>query len=258
LRQVNIRKTSDRYNPRYSVSGCLHQAVASAVTHVFLQGVVPMRKVALPTLLAAGIAAAAITTSSQAFAYGAGDFYTRVGVANVDPKSDNGSLVDGTLDVNVKDESQFAFTLGYRFHDKFGVELLAALPFKHDISIADGVATSETKHLPPTVTAQYYPLGGTDARVQPYAGIGINYTQFFSEEKLNAPGTALDGADLDLDSSWGLAGQLGIDLLIDDNWALNAAAWYIDIDSDAKVGGADVGTVEIDPVVVMAGVSYRF
>ncbi|WP_075881077.1 OmpW/AlkL family protein [Vreelandella massiliensis] len=211
-----------------------------------------MRKVALPTLLAAGIAAAAITTSSQAFAYGAGDFYTRVGVAKVEPASDNGSLNIGgaDYDVNVDDEAQFAFTLGYRFHDKMGVELLAALPFKHDLQV-EGVTDGSTKHLPPTVTAQYYPLGGTDARVQPYAGVGFNYTRFSDEE------TDI-GASLELDDSWGFAGQLGVDLLIDDNWALNAAAWYIDIDADAKVGSADAGTVEIDPVVVMAGVSYRF
>ncbi|QKS24047.1 hypothetical protein FX987_01814 [Vreelandella titanicae] len=48
------------------------------------------------------------------------------------------------------------------------------------------------------------------------------------------------------------------DLLIDDHWALNAAAWYIDIDTDASVNGAAAGTVEIDPLVVMAGLSYRF
>lgn len=208
-----------------------------------------MRKIALPTLLAAGIAAAAVTTSTQAFAYGAGDFFTRVGVAKVDPKSDNGDILSGT-DVNVDDESGFAFTLGYRFHDKLGVELLAALPFEHDLQV-EGVTGGSTKHLPPTLTMQYYPLGGTDASVQPYIGAGLNYTRFSDEE------TDI-GASLELDDSWGAAGQLGVDVLINDNWAINAAAWYIDIDTDAKVGGADAGTVEIDPVVVMGGISYRF
>ncbi|MEA2119910.1 OmpW/AlkL family protein [Halovibrio sp. HP20-50] len=207
-----------------------------------------MRKAALSTLLVSSIAAAAMMTSSQAFAYGAGDFFTRVGIAKVDPKSDNGEVLGA--DVNVDAESNFAFTLGYRFHDKMGVELLAALPFKHDLQV-EGVTDGSTKHLPPTLTLQYYPLGGTEARVQPYIGAGINYTRF-SDEKTDI------GASLELDDSWGAAGQVGVDLLIDDNWALNAAAWYIDIDSDAKVGGADAGTVEIDPVVVMAGLSYRF
>ena len=209
-----------------------------------------MRKTALPTLLAAGIAAAAFTTSTQAFAYGAGDFFTRVGVAKVEPKSENGSLADGAFDVDVQDDSAFAFTLGYRFTDKLGVELLAAEPFDHDVYLNDANLAS-TDHLPPTLTVQYYPLGGTSARVQPYAGIGVNYTRFSDE-------TIATGDDLDLDDSWGAAGQLGIDLLIDENWALNAAAWYLDIDTDASLNGNDIGTVEIDPVVVMAGLSFRF
>ncbi|PMR71374.1 OmpW/AlkL family protein [Halomonas heilongjiangensis] len=210
-----------------------------------------MRKPLLSTLLAAGLATAAFTTSTQAFAYGAGDVFTRLGVAKVAPKSDNGSLADGALDVDVQDDTGFAFTLGYRFHDKLGVELLAALPFEHDIEL-NGNNVASTKHLPPTLTLQYYPLGGTAARVQPYVGAGINYTRF-SSEKLD-----IEGVDLELDSSWGAAGQLGVDLLINDNWALNAAAWYLDIDTDATVGGADAGTVNIDPVVVMGGISYRF
>ncbi|TLF48720.1 OmpW family protein [Halomonas urmiana] len=212
-----------------------------------------MHKNVLPSLLVAGIAAAAFTTSTQAFAYGAGDFFTRVGVAKVEPKSDNGEVDTalGKFEVDVQDDSAFAFTLGYRFTDKLGVELLAAEPFDHEIKL-NGANIAATDHLPPTLTVQYYPLGGTDARIQPYAGIGVNYT-IFSDEELD-----VSGVDLELDDSWGAAGQVGVDLLIDDHWALNAAAWYLDIDTDATVGGADAGEVEIDPVVVMAGVSYRF
>ncbi|TFH87927.1 OmpW family protein [Billgrantia azerbaijanica] len=211
-----------------------------------------MRNTALPTLLAAGLAAAAITTSAQALAYGEGDFFTRVGAAHVNPKSDNGTL-DGGIDVDVDSDTTLGFTLGYRFHDKLGVELLAALPFEHDISLADGAIDASTKHLPPTLTLQYYPLGGTDSQFQPYAGVGLNYTTFFSEE------VDIDGVDLDLDDSWGLAGQLGLDVLLDDNWALNAAAWYIDIDTDASLSGiGEMGTVNIDPWAFMAGISYRF
>ncbi len=212
-----------------------------------------MRKTALPTLLAAGLATAALTASTQAFAYGAGDFFTRVGIAKVEPKSDNGDLDTalGVLETDVQDDSGLAFTLGYRVTDKLGIELLAAEPFDHDIELS-GDNLASTEHLPPTLTLQYYPLGGTAARVQPYAGIGVNYTRF-SDEKTEVPDVSLE-----LDDSWGAAGQLGVDLLIDDNWALNAAAWYIDIDTDAKVAGQDAGTVSIDPVVVMAGLSFRF
>ncbi|GKW49198.1 OmpW/AlkL family protein [Halomonas sp. NCCP-2165] len=208
-----------------------------------------MRKSSMVSLLAGGLAAATLLTSTQALAYGAGDLYTRLGIAKVAPENDNGSLAGGTVAADVQDENGFAFTLGYRFHDKLGVELLAALPFEHDIDL-NGATLASTQHLPPTLTLQYYPLGGTEARVQPYVGAGINYTHF-SEES-----SAL--GDLDLDDSWGAAGQLGVDLLIDEHWALNAAAWYLDIDADATLNGADIGTVTIDPWVVMGGIGFRY
>ncbi|HAZ98227.1 MAG TPA: hypothetical protein DCX04_02855 [Halomonas sp.] len=208
-----------------------------------------MRLLSLPTLFTAGLAAATLAASSQAFAYGAGDIFTRVGVAKVAPKSDNGSLAGGAFAVDVQDKTGLAFTLGYRFHDKVGVELLAALPFEHDIAL-NGDHLASTKHLPPTLTLQYYPLGGSESPVQPYVGAGINYTRF-SDERLAI-------GELELDDAWGAAAQVGVDLLIDEHWALNAAAWYLDIDTDAKINGAAAGTVVIDPMVVMAGLSYRF
>ncbi|MCM5704783.1 outer membrane beta-barrel protein [Larsenimonas salina] len=202
--------------------------------------------------LAVTIGAAVV--SQPVMAYGQGDLYTRVGVAKVSPKSDNGNfneLAPGS-DLDVDDESGFAFTLGYRFLDKWGVELLAAERFEHDINL-NGDKVGSTKHLPPTLTLQYYPLGGTDARVQPYVGGGVNYTRFSSEK--------LEGGDLDMDDSWGYAAQVGVDLLVNEHWAFNAAAWYLDIDSDttATIGGQSYDTtVNIDPIVVMGGVSYRF
>ena len=208
-----------------------------------------MRLLSLPTLFTAGLAAATLAASSQAFAYGAGDIFTRVGVAKVAPKSDNGSLAGGAFAVDVQDKTGPAFTLGYRFHDKVGVELLAALPFEHDIAL-NGDHLASTKHLPPTLTLQYYPLGGSESPVQPYVGAGINYTRF-SDERLAI-------GELELDDAWGAAAQVGVDLLIDEHWALNAAAWYLDIDTDAKINGAAAGTVAIDPMVVMAGLSSRF
>ena len=86
-------------------------------------------------------------------------------------------------------------------------------------------------------------------------GVGVNYTKF-SDEKATVAGVG--EVDVEFDDSWGAVGQLGVDLLIDDNWALNGAVWYMDIDSDAKIAGIDAGKVEIDPVVVMGGISYRF
>ncbi|MDT0511176.1 OmpW family outer membrane protein [Halomonas sp. LES1] len=210
-----------------------------------------MYKRTLTILIATSVA---FTASTQVFAYGAGDFFARLGVAKFAPKSDNGSLDTalGVLETDVQDDSAFAFALGYRFTDKLGVELLASESFDHDFTLAGGAATSSTDHLPPTLAVQYYPLGGTDAYVQPYVGVGVNYTTF-SDEKLDG-----SSAKLELDDSWGAAGQLGVDLLIDDRWALSGAVWYMDIDSDASLDGNDIGKVELDPILVMGGISYHF
>ncbi|MFC0266863.1 OmpW/AlkL family protein [Kushneria aurantia] len=219
-----------------------------------------MRKLSILSAAGLVLGATLMTTAAQAdsFSYGQGDFYTRLGLAKVAPKSDNGDIGIVADRVDIKDDTGFAFTLGYRFLDKFGVELLAAAPFTQDFDLHGGAGDGldgSVKHLPPTLTLQFYPLGGTGARVQPYIGAGVNYTHIW-DEKVNA-----DGVSLDADDSWGLAGQLGVDLLIDDHWAVNASAWYIDIDSDAtvNVGGTNYDTtLNIDPVVVMGGISYRF
>lgn len=86
--------------------------------------------------------------------------------------------------------------------------------------------------------------------VQPYVGVGVNYTTFFSEESTLG--------NLKLDDSWGLAAQAGVDYAVSDNMVLNAAVWYIDIDSDASLNGADIGTVALDPWVYMVGVGYKY
>jgi outer membrane protein len=182
--------------------------------------------------------------------YGAGQFWTRAGVAKVSPKSDNGRIDAIGADVDVDDDSAFAFTLGYRFTDTMGIELLAAQNFEHDISL-NGQKAGSVDHLPPTLTLQYYPLGGRDSRIQPYIGAGVNYTHF-SDETLD------DGTKLEMDDSWGAAAQIGVDLVINEHWAANVAAWYLDIDSDVTVAGSVNDKVEIDPIVTMAGISYRF
>ena len=89
---------------------------------------------------------------------------------------------------------------------------------------------------------QWYPRGGKHGW-QPYLGFGVNYTVFFDEdvdnqliETLGAlTDGAVDDADLDLDDSFGLAGQVGVDIPFGENWAFNAGVWYIDIETTAEI-----------------------
>jgi outer membrane protein len=100
----------------------------------------------------------------------------------------------------------------------------------------------------------------TNSKFQPYAGVGVNYTTFF-DENLTSDAEAAGFSDLSLDSSWGVAGQLGMDYLVTDHVLLNAAVWYIDIDTQASMNLGDArvkDNVTIDPWVYMVGVGYKF
>jgi len=84
----------------------------------------------------------------------AGTWTLAVGAANVDPQSDNGALDDGTQ-LNVDDNVQFTVAGEYFVRDNLGIEVLAATPFNHTVSIPGIGEVAETDQLPPTVTLQY-------------------------------------------------------------------------------------------------------
>jgi outer membrane protein len=201
------------------------------------------------SVLAAALVSGLLAGTVQA--YEAGDWVVRGGIWGVFPKSDNLSLGPGA-DINVDDGYSLGFNITYMVNPNIGVELLGALPFKHDISLTGAGTIGETKQLPPTLSVQYHFMpGGT---IHPYVGLGLNYTNFFSEETKGA----LQGSSLKLDDSWGVAGQLGIDIDVAPNWFVNADLRYISIESDATLNGEGIGTVEINPWVLGLNVGTRF
>jgi len=226
--------------------------------------------------LAVALAAALAGGSLMAQAYEKGDFVLRLGAVNVDPDSDS-SNIDlrayepdlPILHAEVDDDTQFGIIPMYMVTDHVGIELLAATPFEHDITLNGkdlNLNAGSTKHLPPTITAQWYPRGGKEGW-QPFLGVGVNYTVFFDEKtdkQLDETLNAILGAtkvDLDLDDSFGLSAQAGVDIPFYKDWALSLAVWYIQIDSNAKVS-TDVGNVnfktDIDPFVYHIGIAHRF
>lgn len=229
------------------------------------------------TLLKASLAAALIAAPAFASAYEKGDWIFRVGAATVAPDGDSDLIIIPTdpatvlpNGVDVDDDTQLGLTLSYMFADKWSVELLASTPFEHDIELADApVAAGSTKHLPPTVTINWYPRGGEEGW-QPFIGAGLNYTYFWDEqvdgELEGALGDILgaDGpvpANLSLSDSWGVALRAGFDYPINEKWAVTASMYWINIETEATLATAagDVQwDVAIDPFVWKFGVAYTF
>ena len=225
------------------------------------------------TLISAVALMAAMGAAAPAMAYEAGDWLIRFGASNVDPKSDNGSFnltnfepVGAKLGVDVEDQWGVTFNFTYMYTANWGVEVLAALPYEHDVKVEGLPGTAATvTHLPPTISLQYHFL--PDGTFQPYVGAGLNVTWFLDdskEEGLKAVDEALGvRTSLDVDStSFGYALQAGFDYQFGNNWFLNVDVRYIDISTDVtlKADGAKLSTasVDVDPVVYGAHIGYKF
>lgn len=244
------------------------------------------------TFLTTSLAAAILALPTVTMAHEANSFILRVGAVMVEPNEDSSDLSVKTADigtvenarVGLNSDTQLGINFTYKFTDNLGIGVLGATPFKHDIQSAGLLSDlglgnlGSTKHLPPTVTLQYFPLSPS-SKVQPYVGIGFNYTTFFQEDTssdltaafqtvadLNDVAVTVTGVDLKLDDSFGLAAELGVDYMLTDRLMLNAAIWYADIDTEATLTGkTEEGInvkakldVDIDPMVYMVSVGYKF
>ncbi len=240
--------------------------------------------------LTSSFIAGSILVSQSALAYEAGNIFVKGGIATVDPQETSSDIIINTpslgpasgAQVGLNSDTQLGLVFTYMATDRVGIELLAATPFKHDISGAGAIAgvgkLGDTQHLPPTLSVQYY-LAEPDAKFQPYVGAGINYTLFFNEgttqtltdsigalaELAGAPGVVATSTKLDIDDSIGASIQAGFNYELSDNMGLTAAVWWINIDADAEItADTNVGTVkanvdiEVDPYVYMLGAYYKF
>ena len=207
------------------------------------------------TILAGLIAVMGV--SSSAVAVEKGDWMLHVRAINISPNDDSsvlnvgGSNLAGT-GVTVDSSGTLDISIGYMFTDNFALELLADLSSEHDVNVfglpaalnvPDGTKVVESSVLPPTLFAQYHfnPKG----KVRPYAGVGLNYTLFFSDSLTSAAKTALGASNLDIDSSFGLAGQFGIDFEMKNDWSFNVDVKYIQINTEATFDSA-LGQIKVD------------
>ncbi len=203
-------------------------------------------------------AVAAASMFSGAAMADAGDFLVRLrGLGVVPNESASITPIGGSVDIDASIVPEIDFT--YFFTDHIAVELIAAVT-PHDVT-ATGTALGnvdlgDTWLLPPTVTLQYHFDTGT--AFQPYVGVGVNYTTFFNAD---LPGGS-PLVSIDYDDSFGLAGQVGFDYFVGENWFLNFDVKYIDINTDVTIDAGGLGIVnadvDIDPWVIGVGVGWRF
>lgn len=176
-----------------------------------------------------------------------GKWMVRIRAIDVAPdaKGDEG-LTTADVDSDFTIEADFT-----RFFSKnLALELIAATASQEVTVETDSgtLSLGSVNHLPPTATLQWHFL--PDGKFQPYVGAGLNMTIFYNQSGLLK--------DLDLDTSFGLAAQVGADWMITDRVAFNVDLKYISISTDVKSEGEKIGTLDINPWVFGVGIGCKF
>ncbi len=196
-----------------------------------------------------------------ALAEAQGNWIFRVRGINVSPNDSSSEILDTGTHITVASRSSFEIDVTYMFSEHVGLEVIAATT-RHDLATSGGALgganAGSVKVLPPTITLQYHFGGGS---IRPYAGIGLNFTYFYSYD-LSDDLADLGITDVGFSNSFGLAGDIGLDFGLGDNWLVNLDVKYIMISTDArlKVGSDTLDTVKVDinPWVFGVGIGYRF
>ena len=206
-------------------------------------------------LLAGAMAGALVAGPAQAKQ---GDILLRVRAIMVAPNEKSGSVLPAFPGEKVSVDVTYMAT------DHIGLELIAATT-KHSATGRTGTTGSigklaSTWVLPPTLTMQYHPV--VDGPIRPYVGAGINYTLFYAEDASTALETAVGKTKVHMKDSVGWAGQVGVDVDLNEKIFLNFDVKYIDINTKARLATTAAGVqrvkLALDPLVFGVGVGMRF
>jgi len=183
-------------------------------------------------------------------------FLIRVKAMGVVPDG-KGKTTSSTLNgmkIDAGDSVVPELELSYFFTKNWAVEAICCLTrnaVKADSPVNETVAHAWL--FPPTVLAQYH---FTDfGAFKPYVGVGVNYTHYFDVKTDNA----LTNTTMKIDDSWGVAGQVGFDYMIDRHWGFNFDVKRIYMQPSWKDNDVGLrGNAHIDPWLIGGGVTYRF
>jgi outer membrane protein len=173
----------------------------------------------------------------------------RARAVQLDMKNSGNTATTSALTVNDKTIPEIDIT--YFFNPNIAAELVLTVPQKQHVYL-NGANLGTFKHLPPTLTMQYHFTNFNGFK--PYVGAGVNFTKIGKEEI-----TVTSANDTHLNNnSIGFALQAGVDVPLTKQVSLNFDVKKVQLKSDVYVGGADVGTLKLNPVLIGVGVGYRF
>jgi outer membrane protein len=167
------------------------------------------------------------------------------------------------FDAEVSDEFIPALTFTYFLNKNLAVELFCCFS-KHQIELEAPVPglsgdIADFWIFPPALTLQYH--FDNMGAFKPYVGAGVQYIAAFDEDTADNP---IGSSGVEIDDAFGFTLQAGIDVSLGGGWYLNADVKKTWLDTDAVwkdplgAGNRIDVDVDIDPLIVSAGLGYRF
>jgi len=219
--------------------------------------------------------------ASPALANEPGIWTMYIGIGTVEPDSKGISTTfpddefgEITVGFEIDSATSMPFGATYMFDENWAFDIVAALPFQHDIRAtvdipgeSGSMKIGEFDQIPPTLSIQYHFT--TEGNFDPYIGLGVNYTMF-SGEKIMSEMVDEGFERISIDNSTGIAAQIGGHWELDDNWIFGFDARYIAVDAEATFSGwafdplgetsvdVKLPVIQVDPWVYSLNLGYHF
>ncbi|WP_159436037.1 OmpW/AlkL family protein [Microbulbifer donghaiensis] len=232
---------------------------------------------------------------SSTAVYSAGTVMVRLGGSYLEADDQKGKwrfdrvrypFLDG-LRYKISTANTWNFTAGFMPMDHFAVEVGYIGKSTHDLDFQGlqspfagrKIRAGDIERRSGTIMFNWFPVC-TESWVQPYVGVGFNYTDFddvklgrVANEYLAVVSDGIGEAKVFLDDTWGWAAQVGLDVMFgpENDWFFNAAIQYQDVEVTADLHFAVPGViipktfvhaartrVEFDPWIYSIGFGYKF
>lgn len=224
-----------------------------------------MKKLLLATSLLSAFAFAGTARAQSAFDFNAppvgkaaNTVMVRIRAIGVIPEDNTSSVTAIGGKVSTTAQAAPEIDLSYFFTDNIAAELIAAST-RHEVSVTGSalpgkVDVGSAWVLPPTLTVQYHFM--PHSQFSPYVGVGLNASWFYDSQPAKPVVTKFT-----LNNTWGPALQAGFDYNFGGHWFANFDVKQIFMHTGAHVMtvlGAVKGNTSLDPLVIGAGIGYRF
>ncbi|MBU3693801.1 MAG: OmpW family protein [Rhodocyclaceae bacterium] len=220
-----------------------------------------MNKTLLPLIATAALATAALPAEAKE-----GDWVVRLRAAHISPEDESRLDLDGIGKGQPRDGANWLVVdsntipevdISYYLTDHIAAELILAVGSRHHVDIEGtaGQPLGSVNLLPPTLLAQWH--FRPNQTIDPYIGLGINYTRFMD----NTLGTG-GGSDRNIHTernAFGPAIQFGADYNLEGGWLLNVDVKKVWIDTDVSLAGVGkIDRLDINPWVFSVGFGKKF